>query len=300
VGDVIERIDAHHHVWDLTVRAQDWIRGEAMAPIARSFDVSELAVSAARHGIDGSIVVQSVADIEETEELLDLAGKERLVRGVVGYVDLTANDVGDQLDRLRERASGSALVGLRSLVQDEPDPDWLQRPEVWRGLRHVADRGLAFDLLIKPHQLPAAVATVAQLSDMRFVIDHLAKPAIGAGAWQPWATQMTRIAAFENVVAKVSGLVTEADWRSWTPSDLVPYVDHALEEFGAGRLMFGSDWPVCTLAAPYSVVVETTESLLAGLSEHERALVFGATAATVYGLHERARSDEPWARGAQT
>lgn len=289
---MIERIDAHHHVWDVAVRAQPWIVGEAMAPIARSFDLTELAAAAAHQRIAGTVVVQTVANIAETEELLDLADASALVRGVVGYVDLTAEDVADQLDRLLERPSGRALVGLRSLVQDEPDPDWLLRPDVRRGLRAVADRGLAFDLLIKPHQLATAVACVATLGDMRLVVDHLAKPDITARAWEPWATDIGRIASFENVSAKLSGLVTEAHWRTWTPSDLRPYVDHALEMFGPDRLMFGSDWPVCTLAAPYSVVVEVTEQLLNDLSEHERGCIFGSTAANTYRLNGSERSNE--------
>lgn len=292
MDDVIERIDAHHHVWDLTARAQDWIAGEAMAPIARSFDLTDLADAAVGHAIGGTVVVQTVADIAETEELLDLARATTLVRGVVGYVDLTAGEVGEQLDRLLERPSGSALVGLRSLVQDEPDPAWLLRPDVRRGLRAVADRGLAFDLLIKPHQLRTAVACVALLGDMRLVVDHLAKPGVAARAWEPWATDIGRLASFENVSAKLSGLVTEADWRSWSPADLRPYVDHALEMFGTDRLMFGSDWPVCTLAAPYSTVVEVTEQLLADLSEDERGRIFGSNAVSTYRLNGGQRADE--------
>jgi L-fuconolactonase len=199
-------------------------------------------------------------------------------------VDLTADDVGERLDRLRERPSGRWLVGIRALVQDEPDPDWLVRPEVLRGLRAVAARGLVFDLLIRPGQLPAAVAAVAAVPSGRYVLDHLAKPAIARGGWEPWASDLTRIAALPNVHAKLSGLVTEARWSAWHVHDLAPYAEHALEAFGPERLMFGSDWPVCTLASSYSGVIQAAEALLRGLSASEHSRVFAGTAQHVYSL----------------
>jgi L-fuconolactonase len=280
-------IDAHHHVWDLAVRDQPWIAGDKMAPIRRSFGIDEIAAEAKVSGIAGTVVVQTVAEIAETEELLELAESTPLVLGVVGYVDLAAPDVGEQLDRLLARPSGSWLVGIRSLVQDEPDPAWLQRPAVTNGLREVARRGLTYDLLIRPHQLEAAVRAVTDVAEGRFVVDHLAKPAIASGAWEPWATGLTALAARGNVLAKLSGMVTEATWATWTPTDLRPYVDHALSAFGSDRLLFGSDWPVCTLAAPYGKVVAAVENLVGRLSTDERAAVLGRTAAAVYRLHDR-------------
>jgi L-fuconolactonase len=287
------RIDAHHHVWDLAARDQPWITGPAMAPIRRSFGIDELGPDAAAAGVTATVVVQTVADVTETEELLDLAETTPLVAGVVGYVDLAAHDVGEQVDRLRERPSGAWLAGIRSPVQDEPDPGWLTRPAVLAGLREVARRDLVYDLLIRAHQLEAALAAVTHVPDGRYVLDHLAKPAIASGGWEPWASGLARLAARGNVSAKLSGLVTEASWSTWSTSDLRPYTEHALAAFGPDRLVFGSDWPVCTLAAPYGRVIAATEKLVDGLSTTEQAAVMGGTAATVYGLAGRSAVDAP-------
>lgn len=278
------RVDAHHHLWDLAARPQPWLDDAGMGPLRRDFRLDEVLAEAAAAGIDATIVVHTVADLTESEELLDLAAGQPAVAGVVGYVDLAAPDVGDQLDRLLERDSGWWLAGVRSLVQSEPDPAWLMRPAVLRGLREVARRGLVFDLLVKPPQLAAAVGAVTEVGEGRFVLDHLGKPEIATGGWEPWAASLTELAARGNVVAKLSGLVTEARWDEWTPSGLAPYVDHALAAFGPDRLMFGSDWPVCTLAAPYGRVVSVAEQLTAALSPHERQAIFGGTAVATYGL----------------
>ena len=278
------RVDAHHHVWDLAARDQPWITGPAMGPIRRSFGLDDLGPEAAAAGVTATVVVQTLPDVTETEELLDLAAATPLVAGVVGYVDLAAPDVGEQLDQLRERPSGAWLAGIRSLVHDEPDPGWLTRTAVLAGLREVARRGLVYDLLVRPRQLEAALAAVTQVPEGRYVVDHLAKPAIASGGWEPWASGLARLAAPGNVVAKLSGLVTEADWSSWSTGNLRPYVEHAVAAFGPDRLLFGSDWPVCTLAAPYGRVVATTEALVGDLSTSERAAVLGGTAAAVYRL----------------
>ena len=281
------RVDGHHHVWDLAARDQPWIKGAAMEPIARAFDIEELVGDAVANGISGGVVVQTVATADETDELLELAGGTPFVLGVVGYVDLCAPDVGERIDRLLAHPSGEHLVGLRSPVQDEPDPDWLAQPAVIAGLRAVADRGLTFDLLIRPHQLAAATRAVRAVPDGRFVLDHLAKPPIASRSMEPWAALLAELASSPNVSAKVSGLVTEADWSAWTVQDLQPYVAHAVECFGPDRLMFGSDWPVCTLAASCTQVVDATSDLLNGLSPDERAAVFGGTARRTYSLDDR-------------
>jgi L-fuconolactonase len=283
------RIDAHHHVWDLAVRDQPWMVGEEMAPVRRSFGIDEFAGLAQASGIAASVVVQTVADITETEELLDLAAETPFVAGVVGWVDVAAPDVGDQLDRLMSRSSGVWLVGIRSLVQYEPDPTWLSRPAVRAGLREVARRDLCNELLVVPHQLDAVLGAVGALPEGRFIVDHLAKPSIASAAWEPWATEIAAVAARENVSAKFSGLVTEADWGAWTPDDLWPYIDHALSVFGPRRLLFGSDWPVCTLAAPYQRIVELAEQFIDGLSHDERAACMGGNAAEVYLLDDQRR-----------
>jgi L-fuconolactonase len=228
--------------------------------------------------------VQTVAGVTETEELLDLAAASPLVAGVVGWVDVEAPDVGDQLDRLLERPSGSWLVGIRSLAEYQPDPAWLARPAVLAGLGEVARRGLCNDLLVLPHQLNAAVTATREVTESRFVLDHLAKPPIAAGEWQPWADELSALAQNDNVMAKISGLVTEANWSTWTTSDIRPYVDHALSVFGPGRLIFGSDWPVCTLATSYRGIVDLADHFIGELSNDEQAAVLGANATTIYSL----------------
>jgi L-fuconolactonase len=280
---VTRRIDAHHHLWDLAVRDQPWMT-PPMAPIARSFTLDEFAANAATNGVAASIVVQTVTEIDETEELLDLASDHEILAGVIGSVDVGAHDVGAQLDRLLSRSSSSFLVGVRSLVQYEPDPEWLARPAVLAGLRAVGERGLVNELLVLPHQLGAASRAVAQVPDSRFVVDHLAKPPIASRDWQPWAVDMADIASHDRVSVKISGLVTEADWSAWTIDDVKPYVDRALEIFGPGRVMFGSDWPVCTLAASYTEIVALADRLVSELSSAERAAVLGGNAADVYSL----------------
>jgi L-fuconolactonase len=285
------RIDAHHHVWDLDVRPHAWLDGEKMAPIRRTFTLDDLAATlddlatpdaagAARAGgIDGTVLVQVLSDLDETAEFLALAAKSELVRGVVGWIDLTAPDAADVLAGLP-----AGLVGIRHGVQSEPDPGWLARPDVRRGLGAVAAAGLAYDLLTLPHQLPAAISTVGAMPELTFVLDHLSKPPIASGELEPWASGIRELAAYPNVYCKLSGMVTEADWASWQVGDLRPYAETVLEAFGAGRVMFGSDWPVCLLAAGYGTVVSAAEELCAGLSEGERAEVFGGAARRAYGL----------------
>jgi L-fuconolactonase len=277
-------IDAHHHVWDLAVRDQPWIAGDELAPLRRSFGLSELQGQLADNGVERTVVVQTITVPEETPELLALAAENGTVAGVVGWVDLTAPGVGDRLAELRGGLGGDRLVGIRHQVQEEPDPEWLCRDDVRRGLRAVAAAGLAYDLLTLPHQLPAAVATAREVPDARFVLDHLSKPPIAAGELEPWATRIRELAAEPNVSCKLSGMVTEADWSGWTVDDLRPYADVVLDAFGPDRVMFGSDWPVCTLAATYADVVAAARALTAGLSDGERAAVFGGTARAAYRL----------------
>jgi L-fuconolactonase len=287
---VIRRIDAHHHVWDLTVREQPWMIADTMAPIRRSFGIDEFAAEARSNGVDSSVVVHTVGDVTETEELLELAAASTLVAGVVGWVDVGAADVGDQLDRLLALPSGSWLVGIRSRAEYEPDPAWLARPAVLAGLREVARRGLCNDLLVLPHQLNAAVTATREVTESRFVLDHLAKPPIAAGEWQPWADELSALARNDNVSAKISGLVTEAEWSAWTPASVRRYVDHALSVFGPDRIIFGTDWPVCTLAASYRRIVELADEFIEELSADEQAAVLSANATKIYSLDNAGRS----------
>jgi L-fuconolactonase len=279
----MSRVDAHHHVWDLTVRQQSWMVGPELDPIRRSFAIEDLAPLAAAADVTSTVVVQTVGLVEETVEFLELAAGNDLVAGVVGWIDLTADDVATALDGLLSRPDGSYLKAIRHQVHDEPDVDWLLRPDVQRGLAAVADAGLAYDLLTKTPQLPAAIQTVRDFPQLKFVLDHISKPVIGEPLG-PWASQIRSLAALPNVTCKLSGMVTEAPWTTWKPADLQPYADVVLEAFGPDRVMFGSDWPVCLLAASYPQVVETAETLTNSLTPTERTHLFTTTATHTYNL----------------
>ncbi|WP_327291930.1 amidohydrolase family protein [Streptomyces sp. NBC_01198] len=274
------RIDAHHHLWDLTRRPQPWLHGAALGPIARTFERGDLEPLLLANGIDATVVVQSSSSLDETRELLALAAASGgRIAGVVGWADLTDPALADVLVSLT-----GPLVGIRHQVQDESDPWWLARAGVRRGLATVAAAGLAYDLLVTPRELPAALETAAALPELRFVLDHAAKPRIASGGWEPWAADLRELATLPNVTCKLSGLVTEASWSGWKPADILPYAHHVLDVFGPERVLFGSDWPVCTLAATYADVVALAESATAGLSPTESASVFGTTASHVYAL----------------
>ncbi|MFD7131690.1 amidohydrolase family protein [Streptomyces sp. NPDC059894] len=275
-------VDAHHHVWDLSVRDQDWIGGDS--PLRRDFGLADLAPEARAAGVGRTVLVQTVTVAEETPELLALAAAHDLVAGVVGWTDLTRPDVADELARLRELPGGRHLRGVRHQVQSEADPDWLLRPDVRRGLAAVADAGLVYDLVVLPHQLPACVRAAARHPGLTFVLDHLGKPPVASGAREPWESDLRALAALPNTAAKLSGLVTEADPATWTPEELRPYTDAALEAFGPHRLMFGSDWPVCTLAASYGEVLAAARTVTGRLGAAERTAVFEGTAVRVYNL----------------
>ncbi|MFG2796318.1 amidohydrolase family protein [Streptomyces pseudovenezuelae] len=275
-------VDAHHHVWDLSVRDQDWIASDS--PLRRNFTLADLAPEAAAAGVDRTVLVQTVTVPEETPEFLALAAGHELIAGVVGWTDLTRPDIADELARLRSLPGGTRLKGIRHQVQGEPDPGWLLRPDVRRGLTAVADAGLVYDLVVLPHQLPACVKAAESLPQLTFVLDHLGKPPIASGGPEPWATDVRALAALPNTVCKLSGMVTEADLATWTIDDLRPYADTVLDAFGPDRLMFGSDWPVCTLGATYGETMSVTKELTAGLGASERADVLGGTATRTYGL----------------
>ncbi|MFF3411101.1 amidohydrolase family protein [Streptomyces sp. NPDC002742] len=275
-------VDAHHHVWDLSVRDQDWITGPELQPLRRNFGMADLAPEAATAGVDRTVLVQTVTVADETPELLALAQESSLVAGVVGWTDLTRPDVADELARLREMPGGRRLRGIRHQVQGERDPGWLLRPDVRRGLAAVQDAGLVYDLVVRPRQLPACARAAAEHPGLTFVLDHLGKPPIAARALDPWAGAVRELAALPNTVCKLSGMVTEADPARWTSDDLRPYADTVLEAFGPDRTMFGSDWPVCTLAATYGQVVRSAEELTSGLDGSERRSVFAGTAGRVY------------------
>ena len=274
-------VDAHHHLWDLRVRDQEWITGPVLR---RNYLMSDLEPLAEEFGVVRTVLVQTITAPEETPEFLAIAEESSLVGAVVGWVDLTSPGVGDALAGLKGGFGGRWLKGVRHQVQGEPDPEWLCRKDVWRGLAAVGKAGLVYDLLTLPHQLPAARRTVAALPNVRFVVDHCSKPPLASGELDSWAEMIRSLAAHENVFCKVSGLVTEASWDSWTVGDLRQAFEVVLDAFGVERLMFGSDWPVCLLAAGYGEVVGAVRELVGELSEGERERIFAGVAGEVYGV----------------
>jgi L-fuconolactonase len=277
------RIDAHHHVWDPARHPQPWT--DDLPVLRRAFLLEELAPQLRAQGVDGTVVVHTVASLAETHELLALAAREPLVAGVVGWFDLADPALDDVLAAALALPGGRRLVGARHQLQVEPDAQWLTRPDVARGLTRLAQRGLAYDLVVSPEQLPMIASVVARLPEVRFVLDHAGKPPIASGDLEDWARDVRVLAAHDNVAVKLSGLVTEASWTDWHPDDLRPVVETVLDAWGADRTMLGSDWPVCLLAeADYARVAETHDLLLAGLGVDERDAVRGGTARHVYGL----------------
>lgn len=275
------RIDSHQHFWRYSPAEYGWI-DDRMARIRRDFLPDDLAPLLAASGLDGAVAVQARSSLEETRFLLELAREHDCVKGVVGWADLCGDDLDAVLDELCREPS---LCGLRHVVQDEPDDDFLRRADFQAGARKLAARGLVYDILIYPRQLDAAVAFAAALPDQPFVLDHLAKPDIAGARADNWRGGFRGLAAMDHVLCKVSGMVTEAKWNAWQPDDFRAYMDEALDAFGIDRLMFGSDWPVALLAADgYQDVYQLVADWAAQLSEDEQAKLFGGNAARFYGL----------------
>jgi L-fuconolactonase len=279
VNPVTGVVDAHHHFWDPTRRSYAWM-GDELAAIRKPFGPDDLRPLLSQSGVERTVVVQTVSDVDETREFLAIAGSTEFVAGVVGWVDLTDPDVGKGLAELQAGPGGENLVGIRHQVHDEADPRWLLREDVQRGIAAVGEAGLVYDLLVRARELPAALETVRRHRHQRFVIDHAAKPQIASGSSDvQWEAALAPFADELNVACKLSGLVTEAAWESWTPTHLEPYVRRVLDWFGSDRCMFGSDWPVCLLAATYDEVIHSLRSIV-GFDEH----IFGGTAERVYSL----------------
>ncbi|WP_330463857.1 amidohydrolase family protein [Micromonospora zamorensis] len=279
-------VDAHHHLWGkppACARLDD----DRMRSVRRPFTVAQWQAQLRAAEVDRSILVESGrCDEAESEDLLRWATEAPQIAGVVLWADLTGPGLEARIARHLRRAGGDRVVGVRAQIQAEPDPDHLDRPDVRRGLRVVAAAGLAFDLLVRVDQLPAAARAAAALPHVRFVLDHLGKPEIRAGATglARWRGAFAALAEQPNVTAKLSGLVTEADWVSWRADDLRPFVREALDRFGPDRLMFGSDWPLCLLAGSYGRVRAALHQVLPALSEAALHAIFGGTAGRVYRL----------------
>jgi len=286
-------IDAHQHFWRYSPEDYPWI-GAGMERIARDFLVADLEAVARPEGFQGSIAVQARQSLAETRWLLELAAAHSFIRGVVGWVDLRSERVGEQLAEFAAHSSYPKLVGVRHVVQDEPDPRFLLGEAFVRGLRQLSPLGLTYDLLLYPSQLPAAIELAGMLPEQPLILDHLAKPRVKTGEIAAWRRDIEALARHANVSCKVSGLVTEADWRGWKPADFRPYLDVVLRAFGPQRLMVGSDWPVCLVAGSYAEVVGSAREFFSGLTSAEQAEITGGTARRIYGL-EPSESEGPGA-----
>lgn len=273
------KIDAHHHIWEYDPVLHAWI-DDSMAVIQRSFSPTDFEPVLREAGIDGTVLVQVNQHPEENYLFCNAAVQAPFIKGVVGWVDLLAADLSDQLTELKKMPK---LKGFRHIAQAEP-ADFLSRPEIIRGIKELRRHGFTYDILIKPDQMQAAIELVKACPDQPFVLDHIAKPYIKAGEMAGWREDMYRMGEMENLYCKISGVITEADWQHWTASQIYPYFDVALEAFGAKRLLFGSDWPVCLVAGSYKQVVDLAANYVQSLSLDEQAAFWGGNANRFYGL----------------
>ena len=274
------RLDAHVHFWRYNEAEYEWI-GDSMAAIRRDFLPPDWREVAGTLGFDGLIAVQARQTFEETQWLLELADEHPQVAGVVGWADLRSPALDDQLDIL---ADHTKLVGLRHIVQSEPDPNYMLDDLFLRGIARVGHHDLVYDILIVARQLPAAIEMVGHFPRQRFVLNHIAKPDIRAGEMEPWASNLHRLAEHEHVWCKLSGMATESDWAGWTPDDLHAYLDVVLDAFGHERLMIGSDWPVCLVAGSYARVMGVVMAWMHTLPEDAQRGILGENCARAYGV----------------
>lgn len=274
------RIDSHQHFWLYNTEEYPWM-DESRAPLKVDYMPPDLQPLMAAASIDGTVAVQARQNLRETEFLLELADQYELVRGVVGWVDMRADDVEAQLERF---AGHPRLVGVRHIVHDEADDRFMLGGNFLRGLAALQQYNLRYDLLLYPRHIPVAIQVLRQFPEQPFVLDHIAKPFIKDGTLEPWEGDIRELASYDNVWCKVSGMVTEAAWGTWTQDDYAPYLDVVFDCFGVDRLMFGSDWPVCTLSGSYSEVVGIVENYIAALSSEEQAKVMGEVAVGFYQL----------------
>lgn len=279
------KVDAHQHFWNLSLVDYPWLTPES-GPIYRTFEPPELAPQLAAAGIDRTILVQSANSYADTEYMLEQADRYDWIGAVIGWVPLLEPE--EAARSLERFARHPAFRGVRHLIHNEPDPDWVVQERVIEGLKVLAAHGQIFEVVaVFPNHLMHVPTLAERVPDLTIVIDHLAKPPIKDGAMEPWATQMAAAARYPHVHAKVSGLNTAADWETWGAPDLAPYIDRAVELFGVDRLMFGSDWPVCTLAGDYAAVWRETNAALDHFSPAERAAILGGSAQRLYKIAER-------------
>ncbi|HAV62206.1 MAG TPA: amidohydrolase [Verrucomicrobiales bacterium] len=273
------RIDSHQHFWRYSEERYPWIKPDW--PIRRDFPPTDLEPLLKSARLDGCVAVQARQSVEESRDLLKLSDEHSFIRGVVGWVDLCGGETEQQIEELSQHPR---FVGVRHVVQDEPDDDFMLREDFRRGIGRLKPFGLTYDILIYPRQLPAAIKLVEEFPDQPFVLDHIAKPHIRDGKLDPWRGHIDALAQLPNCWCKVSGMVTEARWREWKPDDFRPYLDAVFGAFGVDRLMFGSDWPVCLLAADYPEAYALAERYVSELSEADQGKFFGGNAAKFYCL----------------
>ena len=275
------RLDAHQHYWKYSAEQYEWI-SEEMGALKRDFLPADLRPLLEREGFEGSIAVQARQDVEETEWLLHLAAENEFIKGVVGWVDLCAADVEADLERLTRESKQPKLVGVRHVLQGEPDDEFMLRADFKRGIGKLAEHGLTYDLLLYPRHLPVAVRLVREFPEQPFVLDHIAKPLIAEGLVEPWDRDIRELAKFRNVWCKVSGMVTEAKWKGWKAEDFRPYLDVVFEAFGPERVMIGSDWPVCTVSGDYGATMGIVKEYVEQMEPEDREDVLGGNCGLFY------------------
>ena len=279
------RVDSHHHLWDLSIRPQEWMVGDGMEPVARNFNTDDLRAAIAGTKIEKTVLVHATTTYDETYELLEIAQNDETVIAVIGWLQIDSPDAIAHCEKYLEAPGGSYLKGIRDVAQDLPDSNYLAKPQSIATVQQLGKMGLTYDILTKTPELRAAIDLVKACPDVQFVLDHISKPYIAKGEIEPWKSLITELASFENVSCKISGMVTEAKWNNWKYEDFAPYVDHIIESFSPQRLMFGSDWPVALLAAPsYSEVVHLAEGLTATLSETESELFWRKNTLSAYKI----------------
>jgi len=274
------KIDAHHHFWHYNKEEFGWIN-DKMSVIRRDFLPSDLLAEINTAGIDAVVSVQARQTLQETEQLIKYAQENEFIKGVVGWLPFCEVDIQKYLEKYSNK---SCLKGLRHVIQDEPDDDFILREDFNLGVSLLKDFGLVYDILIFEKHLPQTIEFVKKHPNQRFVLDHIAKPKIKKGQLQPWRKHIEELGCFENVYCKISGMVTEADLSNWTLEQLKPYYEIVLDAFGPGQLMFGSDWPVCLCACKYGQWVETVQQLISQLSCSEQDAIMGENAIRAYGL----------------
>ena len=274
------KIDSHQHFWKYSAVNHSWITDD-MQLLRKDFLPEDLGPVLEENGFDGCVLVQSDQTLEENEFQLQNAERYDFIKGVVGWVDLQAADISEQLERLSKY---DKLKGFRHVLQGEQDRALMLKPAFLNGIGKLAKFGFSYDILIFPDQLKYVIEFVKQFPDQRFVLDHIAKPDIKHGKIADWKADIMELAKYENVYCKVSGMVTEADWAEWTPADFTPYLDVIFGAFGSNRVLFGSDWPVCLVAADYAQVVSLMKRYLSGFSESEQQGFWGGNAVKFYNL----------------